>query len=94
MVAPAKFIPFVEPKIPGSDARPAVVRALIETGYQCIRSFEAKSQHGELLPETHFEFWGGRKGVIILQFWKGNSGIHCYADWPMGHTIDDLKAAL
>ncbi len=45
-------------------------------------------------PEHHFEFWGGEKGVMILQLWKDKNGIGMYADFPIGHTIPDLINAL
>jgi len=62
-------------------------KILINHGYHCIR--------GEKIEGSRLEWWAGKKGVIILQFWDdGGDGVASYCGWSLGHTFDELKAAL
>jgi len=76
---------------PGYDRTVAILR---EAGYNRLRSFEAKHERGEIVPEIGFEVWGGRKGTFILQQWKGGNGAHLYGTQGLGYTFEDLKAIL
>ncbi len=73
-------------------ARTAVV--LQDNGYQCIRQFSAVLPRGLVASEDCFQVWAGRKGTLILQVWKDGHGVSTYADWALGHTFEELKAAL
>jgi len=76
---------------PAYDQTVAILR---EAGYQRLSDFNRERLPGYIIPETHFEVWGGAKGTLILQVWKDGNGVATYADWPLGHTFDELKAAI
>ena len=38
--------------------------------------------------------WIGKHGVVIVQEWAEGGGCSCYADWPLGGSIAELKAAI
>lgn len=76
---------------PGYDKTATLLR---EAGYDCIRYFEVKLPKGYLPSEDRFEVWAGSKGVLIAQVWRDGNGVHLYADWSLGSTLDQLKEAL
>ncbi len=76
---------------PAYDATTAILRG---ADYRCISEFTRQKERGYLMPEDHFEVWAGAKGTIIAQVWKDGNGVALYANWPLGYTHDDLKAAL
>lgn len=69
-------------------------KALRDAGYRCQDDFVRKPESGYVYPEIRFEVWTGPKGVVIVQVWKDGHGCEAYANWPLGSTSDDLKAAL
>lgn len=69
-------------------------KILREAGYNRLSEFKRAKMDGYLIPESHFEVWGGRKGTLIMQVWKDGNGCSTYADWSLGHTFDQLKEAL
>lgn len=78
---------------PGYDGTIAILR---EAGYHCRRQFRATDglEPGMIPVEDLFELYVGPKGVVIVQKWAGGHGAHCYVNWGIGHTFEELKAAL
>ena len=57
-------------------------------GYRCVA--QCAGPNGSAL-----EFWGGRKGTVIVQaFAAPSDGVVTYCDWPTGGTWEELDAAL
>ena len=76
---------------PAYDTTCTILRA---AGYNRLDEFKRQQLRGYLCPKDRFEVWGGPKGVVFLQVWKDGNGVNAMANWPLGHTFDELKAAL
>ncbi len=76
---------------PGYDR---TAKVLIDAGYRCASEFERKPERGFNIPELRFEIWIGTKGCVMVQVWKDGCGCDVYTNWHVGHTDDELKAAL
>ncbi len=76
---------------PGYDR---TIRVLHDKGYQRLDSFTRTAERGCILPESHWEIWAGPKGTLVLQVWTKGNGVHVLGTMGLGHTDDELKAAL
>lgn len=82
-----------------NEQREKTVSILRQHGYRCIASeVIVHEAHQPQKDEPHgalkLEWWAGNKGVIILQHANPKDGVQCFADWPLGHTFDELEGAL
>ena len=59
--------------------------------YRCLRGEFLTQENGVTL---FFQWWAGPKGIVLLTYEDGEPGVTSYADWPLGHTYDELEEAL
>lgn len=62
---------------------------LAKHGYRCINGCVGP----QATEKNTLEFYTGPKGTIILQFWEDGS-VTTFAEWPLGHTWEELEEAL
>lgn len=67
---------------------------LRKKGFRPVSEIPSPKGRNVICHWSRLEIWTGPKGVVIMQHWKDGSGVHCYADWPLGNTWEELDAAL
>lgn len=78
---------------PRHEEARAKLRAL---GCHCVnRSNGPGADDPTLSNQSALEWWTvPARGVIVCQFWLDGNGVTMYADWPLGHTWDELERAI